>query len=145
MFGTGRELYGLRFIWAETILEVASLVVEIIVLLTLVSLCYLLKVLHFICGLHSTGDNPLVVALPSALPSGDYLVRGEHLALHIANQPQFYIGCGQVTITNGGTGTPGPLVEFPGAYVQGDKAIWNNFNYPKPVDYTPPGPAVWIG
>ncbi|KAF4631976.1 hypothetical protein G7Y89_g6156 [Cudoniella acicularis] len=92
-----------------------------------------------------TWPNPLTVTLPTALPAGDYLVRAEHLAMHIANQPQFYIGCGQVTITEGGNGAPGPLVAFPGAYQQGDKAIWNNFNYPKPQSYTPPGPPVWTG
>lgn len=87
----------------------------------------------------------MVVTLPKSLPSGDYLVRAEHLALHIANQPQFYIGCGQITVTDGGNGTPGPLVAFPGAYKSGDPSIYNNFNYPKPKVYTPPGPAVWTG
>ncbi len=94
---------------------------------------------------HPQGPNPQVVTLPKALPSGEYLVRAEHLGLHNANMPQFYIGCGQVNITGGGGGKPGPLVAFPGAYKAGDKSIWNNFNYPKPVDYTPPGPAVWTG
>ena len=89
----------------------------------------------------------MVVTLPQALPSGDYLVRAEHLGLHIVNSPQFYIGCGQVTITSGGDGVPGPLVAFPGAYKQGDKGIFNNFNYPKPVNYSPPGAdiPVWTG
>lgn len=87
----------------------------------------------------------MVVALPESLPPGDYLVRAEHLGLHIVNQPQFYIGCGQVTITGSGNGTPEPLVAFPGAYKAGDKGIFNNFNYPKPVNYVPAGPPVWTG
>ncbi len=93
----------------------------------------------------AAGENPVIVTLPEALPAGDYLVRAEHLALHISNQPQFYIGCGGVTVTGGGNGTPAPLVAFPGAYRQGDKSVFNNFNYPKPVNYSPPGPPVWTG
>ena len=87
----------------------------------------------------------MVVPVPAGLPAGDYLVRAEHLGLHIPNQPQFYIGCGQVTVTGGGNETPGPLFSFPGAYKAGDKGIYNNFNYPKPVEYQPPGglAAVW--
>ncbi|KAK0710722.1 glycosyl hydrolase family 61-domain-containing protein [Lasiosphaeris hirsuta] len=90
-------------------------------------------------------DNPMAVKLPDSLPSGDYLVRAEHIGLHIVNSPQFYIGCGQVSVAGGGSGTPGPLVSFPGAYKQGDKGIFNNFNYPKPTVYRPPGPDVWTG
>jgi len=29
---------------------------------------------------------------------------------------QFYIACGQVQVTGGGEGTPGPLVSIPGVY-----------------------------
>ena len=45
--------------------------------------------------------------------------RIEDIALHVTYDfggAQFYIGCAQVTVTGGGTGTPGPLVAFPGAY-----------------------------
>ncbi len=31
-------------------------------------------------------------SLPKDIPDGQYLLRGERLALHIANQPQWYIG-----------------------------------------------------
>ena len=43
----------------------------------------------------------------------------EAIALHVAESyggAQFYISCGQVEITNGGSGTPGPLVAIPGVY-----------------------------
>lgn len=43
----------------------------------------------------------------------------EAIALHAASTfggAQFYISCGQVEVTNGGSGTPGPLVEIPGVY-----------------------------
>ena len=50
---------------------------------------------------------------------GRYLVRMEAIALHSASTfggAQFYISCGQVEVTGGGSGTPGPLVTFPGEY-----------------------------
>jgi hypothetical protein len=74
--------------------------------------------------------------IPSALPSGDYLVRVENIAIHSASYfggaqvrlisfsssipdfhcLQFYLACAQVTVTGGGSGTPGPLVSIPGVY-----------------------------
>lgn len=85
-------------------------------------------------------------ALPSALPSGQYLVRVEHIALHVAQSvggAQFYLSCAQVEVTNGGSGTPGPLVAFPGAYSATDPGILIDVYYPVPTNYTFPGPAVW--
>lgn len=60
------------------------------------------------------------------MPSGDYLLRIEHIALHGAsntNGAQFYISCAQITVTGGGSGTPSPLVAFPGAYKSSDPGI----------------------
>jgi hypothetical protein len=85
--------------------------------------------------------------VPKNLPSGEYLVRVESIALHLAQNPggaQFYISCAQVTVTGGGNGTPGPLVAFPGAYKANDPGlIWPNS--PARTSYTAPGPAVWEG
>ena len=53
------------------------------------------------------------------MPSGEYLVRTEHIALHNAANKggaQFYLSCAQVKVTGGGNGTPGPLVSIPGVY-----------------------------
>ncbi|KAH6702026.1 glycosyl hydrolase family 61-domain-containing protein, partial [Leptodontidium sp. MPI-SDFR-AT-0119] len=85
--------------------------------------------------------------IPKALPNGDYLLRVQQLAIHNpypAGIPQFYISCAQVTVTGGGSGTPGPLVSIPG-FIKGDEPgyivnIYNNFK-----NYTVPGPAVWSG
>lgn len=82
--------------------------------------------------------------LPAGLPNGDYLLRIQQLAIHNpypAGIPQFYISCAQITVTNGGSGTPGPLVSIPG-FIKGDESgytanIYNNFK-----SYTTPGPAV---
>ncbi|CAK7212866.1 hypothetical protein SBRCBS47491_001609 [Sporothrix bragantina] len=83
--------------------------------------------------------------VPTAVPSGDYLVRVESIALHQAQQAggaQFYLACAQVKVTGGGTGTPGPLVAFPGVYRSGEAGLLFA-NYPVPTSYTPPGPPVW--
>lgn len=83
--------------------------------------------------------------VPTDLPSGKYLVRVESIALHQASQAggaQIYLACGQVEITGGGNGTPGPMVAFPGAYKAGEPGlIWSY--YPVKTSYTAPGPAVW--
>jgi len=96
----------------------------------------------------SNGDTTVTFTIPAATPSGDYLFRVEHIALHVAQSvgaAQFYLSCGQITVTNGGSGTPGPLAAFPGAYSATDPGILININYPVPTTYTFPGPAVWTG
>ncbi|KAH7396008.1 glycosyl hydrolase family 61-domain-containing protein [Cadophora sp. MPI-SDFR-AT-0126] len=83
--------------------------------------------------------------IPPATPNGEYLLRIEQLALHNpGGTPQFYISCAQVSVSGGGSGTPGPLVSIPG-YVKGTEAgytvnIYNNFK-----SYTLVGPSVWAG
>jgi hypothetical protein len=74
-------------------------------------------------------------------------MRVEHIALHGAYKTdgaQFYIACGQLNVTGGGSGTPGPLVSFPGAYEATDPGIFFDM-YSNPKSYTPPGPKVWLG
>lgn len=87
----------------------------------------------------------------------------EAIALHVASTfggAQFYISCGQVEVTNGGSGTPGPLVAIPGVYTgyvsilsirlkdfsidekhAQEPGILININYPIPTNYTQPGPV----
>ncbi|KAF1996382.1 lytic polysaccharide monooxygenase [Amniculicola lignicola CBS 123094] len=85
--------------------------------------------------------------IPKNVPSGNYLVRVESIALHQASSAggaQIYLSCAQVQVTGGGNGTPGPLVAFPGAYKNGEAGlIWSY--YPVKTSYTAPGPAVWQG
>jgi hypothetical protein len=88
--------------------------------------------------------------VPKTTPDGEYLLRVEHIALHMAmqaNKAQFYLSCTQVRITGGGSGTPGPLVALPGAYKSNDPGILVNLNSIQnaPETYQPPGPAVWTG
>ncbi|OAQ78564.1 family 61 glycoside hydrolase [Purpureocillium lilacinum] len=86
--------------------------------------------------------------IPSAVPSGTYLVRIEHIGVHNAANyggAQFFVACGQVEVVSGGSGQPGPLVAFPGAYSNDDPGIYFNNYYPPPKSYTIPGPPVWTG
>lgn len=69
------------------------------------------------------------VTIPKNTPSGEYLLRVEHIALHSAstiNGAQIYISCAQIKVTGGGSGTPGSLVAFPGAYTAGEKGLQVN-------------------
>ncbi|KAJ7078083.1 glycoside hydrolase family 61 protein A [Mycena epipterygia] len=86
--------------------------------------------------------------IPKSLPTGQYLVRMEALAIHAASTfqgAQWYISCGQVSVTGGGSGKPGPLVSIPGVYTGNEPGILINIYYPVPANYTQPGPAVWTG
>lgn len=85
--------------------------------------------------------------IPAAVPTGTYLIRVESIALHQAQNvggAQIYLSCAQVKVTDGGNGTPGPMVAFPGAYKASDPGLRWSY-YPVPTSYTAPGPAVWSG
>ena len=91
----------------------------------------------------SGNKQDFTFTVPKSTPNGDYLVRIEHIALHNTGKPQIYVACGQVRVTNGGNGTPGPLVAFPGVYAANDPGVV--FNLYAGGQYRAPGPAVWIG
>lgn len=57
------------------------------------------------------------------------MIRFETLAIHTANQPQFYMECAQLTITGGGSGSPGPTVKFPGGYSATDPYVAPPISY----------------
>jgi cellulase len=85
--------------------------------------------------------------LPTGLPSGEYLLRSEMLALHSAQSlggAQFYIGCAQLKIEGTGSGTCTPTIELPGAYKEDDANIYipNVYNGYDPTTYSAPGGAV---
>ena len=73
--------------------------------------------------------------IPKDTPNGEYLVRVEHIGVHRSHvgQPEHYVSCMQVKVQNGGAGTPGPLVKFPGAYKPTDGyAKFSIYNGRKP-------------
>ncbi|KAH7349011.1 glycosyl hydrolase family 61-domain-containing protein [Pyrenochaeta sp. MPI-SDFR-AT-0127] len=80
--------------------------------------------------------------LPSCIPSGQYLLRAELIALHgAASYPgaQLYMECAQINVTGGGNASPA-TVSFPGAYKGTDPGIKFQLYWPKPTSYTIPGP-----
>lgn len=88
--------------------------------------------------------------VPKNLAPGEYLIRHELLALHQANNPQFYPECAQLTVTGSGTLVPSSswLVSFPGAYSASDPGVNFNIDSPdamKATTYPIPGPPVWDG
>jgi hypothetical protein len=101
--------------------------------------------------MHSTDEYKTPnTTIPADTPEGDYLLRVEHIALHMAmqaNKAQFYLSCTQVKITGGGAGVPGPLAALPGAYKSTDPGILVDLGkyVSNPSDYQPPGPEVWSG
>ncbi|KAG6829249.1 hypothetical protein H0H87_012100 [Tephrocybe sp. NHM501043] len=85
--------------------------------------------------------------IPNSLPSGQYLVRIESIALHSASTfggAQFYLSCGQINVTGGGSGNPGPLVSIPGVYTGNEPGILINIYYPVPTSYKNPGPVSTV-
>ncbi|KAL0941528.1 endo-beta-1,4-glucanase D 9 [Colletotrichum truncatum] len=92
------------------------------------------------------GVRNFTFKLPDQLPPGDYLMRGEHVALHAAGdfgKAQFYMGCAQLRVTGSGTGTPEPLVKIPGVYTGREPGILIGIFWPPPQNYTVAGPPAW--
>jgi hypothetical protein len=88
--------------------------------------------------------DTVAAKIPKDTPNGEYLVRVEHIGVHRShvNQPEHYVSCMQVKVQGGGSGTPGPMVKFPGAYKATDP--YANFSiYNGKKDFPFPGPAVW--
>ncbi|KAF8661423.1 hypothetical protein AX16_001341 [Volvariella volvacea WC 439] len=86
------------------------------------------------------------VTIPSDIAPGDYLLRAEVIALHVAGSvggAQFYMSCYQLRVTGSGNAAPA-TVRFPGAYSANDPGILFNL-YGQYSSYTVPGPAVYGG
>ncbi|KAK0612769.1 glycoside hydrolase family 61 protein [Bombardia bombarda] len=91
----------------------------------------------------SNGKSTFPVTIPKCIKSGNYLLRAEHIGLHVAQSSggaQFYISCAQLTVTGGGNTEPSSKVSFPGAYKATDPGILININYPVPTSYKNPDP-----
>ncbi|KAG9101764.1 hypothetical protein FRC06_002675 [Ceratobasidium sp. 370] len=92
------------------------------------------------------------VKIPAGLAPGEYLLRHEILALHVAGTlggAQFYPSCTQVKITGSGTKALPTGIALPGAYKATDPGIltqlWWYSTSNTTASYTPPGGAVWSG
>ena len=79
--------------------------------------------------LHTVDGNVYSANLPKNLAAGEYLVRHEIIALHLATQKggaEFYPSCQQIKVGGSGTGVPtkDELLSFPGAYSDDDPGIY---------------------
>jgi lytic cellulose monooxygenase (C1-hydroxylating) len=84
------------------------------------------------------------VTLPTDIAPGNYLLRGEILALHGAyalNGVQPYVGCIELTISGSGTANP-TGVALPGYYKNSDPGMLFN-RYQSFTSYPIPGPALY--
>ncbi|KAL5483152.1 CEL1 [Sanghuangporus weigelae] len=94
-------------------------------------------------------NSSWTTTIPTSVPSGNYLIRFETIALH-SMPAQFYPECAQIEITNGGSLEPttAELVKFPGAYSNSDPGVnidvYSNSAQAQ-TTYVIPGPALYAG
>ncbi|KAF1964858.1 endoglucanase II [Bimuria novae-zelandiae CBS 107.79] len=85
------------------------------------------------------------ITIPQCIAPGQYLLRGELIALHGASSSggaQFYMECAQINIQGGSASKTPASVSLPGTYKASDAGIlYNLYNGQK--TYTAPGPAVF--
>jgi len=92
-------------------------------------------------------NSSWTTTIPATVPSGNYLIRFETIALH-SLPAQFYPECAQLSITGGGSLAPtaAELVTFPGAYSSTDPGlivdIYSNTAQTQ-TNYTIPGPPLY--
>ncbi|KAG6913976.1 hypothetical protein DXG01_003198 [Tephrocybe rancida] len=94
-------------------------------------------------GFTDLGKTELTTTIPKNTPSGQYLVRAEQIALHVL-PPEYYVGCAQINIVNGGSGNPSK-VSIPGHISPTDSGVTTDIYNGAHTSYTVPGPAVWRG
>ncbi|KAG7289175.1 hypothetical protein NEMBOFW57_005538 [Staphylotrichum longicolle] len=91
-------------------------------------------------------------ALPKALAPGQYLIRQELLALHMADfrgdtnpgrGAESYPSCVQVEVTGSGDAVPDQDFDFNTGYKYDDPGLFFNIYIGKNAEYKPPGPKVW--
>ncbi|KAG8796560.1 hypothetical protein FRC12_019067 [Ceratobasidium sp. 428] len=88
------------------------------------------------------------LTLPSDLPSGDYIMRHELIALHFAEKKdgaQFYPSCIQMRVSGGSAAKAisAQTVSFPGGYTPNDKSLFVPDLHKNTFTYTFPGPALF--
>ncbi|KAG6817000.1 hypothetical protein H0H87_000895 [Tephrocybe sp. NHM501043] len=93
---------------------------------------------------HRLASPTLPPTIPENTPSGQYRVRAEQIALHVL-PPEFYVGCAQINVVNGGTGNP-TKISILGHISTSDPGInLDIYSQPHPASYNVPGPNVWRG
>ncbi|KAF8892935.1 glycosyl hydrolase family 61-domain-containing protein [Infundibulicybe gibba] len=87
------------------------------------------------------------VNIPSNIAPGNYLIRHEIIALHLAENQggaEFYASCTQLRVSGNGNGAPAAdeLVSLPGAYTDTDPGILVKNAFDPQANYIFPGPKV---
>ncbi|KAJ8104280.1 glycosyl hydrolase family 61-domain-containing protein [Lipomyces tetrasporus] len=94
----------------------------------------------------------LWISLPNYLPAGDYIIRGEIIALHNASYidgAQIYVNCVHIKIEESAEAATTidvntiPKVAFPGYYTYDTPGLHLNIWWPPPVGYPEVGPPVY--
>ncbi|KAF8557185.1 glycoside hydrolase family 61 protein [Imleria badia] len=91
--------------------------------------------------------SPANVTIPSTLKSGQYMIRHEIIALHLATTvggAEFYPSCTQVNVGGSqvGVASASEEVTFPGGYSDTDPGIYDPTVFDTPIQYIFPGPPV---
>ncbi|KAL2855146.1 glycosyl hydrolase family 61-domain-containing protein [Aspergillus pseudodeflectus] len=75
------------------------------------------------------GMSQFEFQIPEATPSGEYLVRAEHIGLHGAqvDEAEFFYSCAQIKVTGGGNGSPSLTYQIPGIY-NNSMTLFNGLN-----------------
>ncbi|RPD67453.1 hypothetical protein L226DRAFT_519295 [Lentinus tigrinus ALCF2SS1-7] len=92
-------------------------------------------------------NSSWTTTIPASVPSGNYLIRFETIALH-SLPAQFYPECAQIQITGGGSRQPtaDELVSFPGAYSASDPGLTTDLYTQAAMTettYIIPGPPLY--
>ncbi|KAJ3576057.1 hypothetical protein NP233_g688 [Leucocoprinus birnbaumii] len=92
-------------------------------------------------------NSSWTTTIPKTVPSGQYLIRFETIALH-SLPAQMYPECAQIEITNGGSLAPtaAELVTFPGGYSNSDPGLTVNLYTQEAMtdtNYIIPGPPLY--
>ncbi|KAJ2722263.1 hypothetical protein GGI07_003409, partial [Coemansia sp. Benny D115] len=92
-------------------------------------------------------DGKLEVTIPADLAPGDYLMRGEIIAMHNIDDapgPEFYPNCLKLTVSGTGTAVP-KGVAIPGEYAKPEYDSTFEFNIydNKNTEFVIPGPPVY--
>jgi len=86
------------------------------------------------------------VTIPTDIAPGNYLFRGELIALHEGDQlggAQPYVGCAELTV--GGSGTKNPAgYAIPGIYTANDPGIHFDIYTSRITSYPIPGPPLYV-
>lgn len=87
-----------------------------------------------------------VVNVPKAIEDGDYIMRHEIIALHLADKvggAEFYSSCFQLRVKGGtGSGAVTPTAKFPGEYTAKNPGIFTPNVFNRGFKYTFPGPRI---